>query len=61
MHSQVQLVYALVVLWNFIRYHNQYEDIPEMDNFSQGNDTGGDMIQMHLAQNIAGPVLRTNR
>ncbi|POW11506.1 hypothetical protein PSTT_05240 [Puccinia striiformis] len=43
MHSQVQLVYALVVLWNFIRYHNQYEDIPEMDNFSQGNDTGGDI------------------
>ncbi|KNE95432.1 hypothetical protein PSTG_11285 [Puccinia striiformis f. sp. tritici PST-78] len=43
MHSQVQLVYALVVLWNFIRYHNQYEEIPEMDNIAQGNDTSGDI------------------
>ncbi|KAI7939679.1 hypothetical protein MJO29_014415 [Puccinia striiformis f. sp. tritici] len=31
MDSQVQLVYALVVLWNFLRHHNQYEDVPEFD------------------------------
>ncbi|KAI7934020.1 hypothetical protein MJO29_016591 [Puccinia striiformis f. sp. tritici] len=43
MHSQVQLVYALVVLWNFLRYHNQYEEVPEFDGSTQGNNTSGDI------------------
>ncbi|POW16697.1 hypothetical protein PSTT_01209 [Puccinia striiformis] len=43
MDSQVQLVYALVVLWNFLRHHNQYEDVPEFDETTRGHDTSGDI------------------
>jgi hypothetical protein len=45
-HSQVQLVYALTMLWNFLRKHNQHEDLPEANNEDESrNDTTPDVTQ----------------
>ncbi|KNE95485.1 hypothetical protein PSTG_11197 [Puccinia striiformis f. sp. tritici PST-78] len=37
-HSQVQLVYAITMLWNFLRHHNQYEIVPEADKLDLAHD-----------------------
>ncbi|KAI7964196.1 hypothetical protein MJO29_004623 [Puccinia striiformis f. sp. tritici] len=37
-HSQVQLVYAITMLWNFLRHHNQYEIVLEADKLDLADD-----------------------
>ncbi|KAI7938685.1 hypothetical protein MJO28_014264 [Puccinia striiformis f. sp. tritici] len=55
-HSQVQLVYAITMLWNFLRYHNQYEVIPEADKLDQSDQNAGE-----LATNPSGSLHRRSR
>ncbi|KNF06206.1 hypothetical protein PSTG_00714 [Puccinia striiformis f. sp. tritici PST-78] len=55
-HSQVQLVYAITMLWNFLRYHNQYEVIPEADELDQSDQNAGE-----LATNPSGSLHRRSR
>ncbi|KAI7933627.1 hypothetical protein MJO29_016772 [Puccinia striiformis f. sp. tritici] len=43
-YSQVQLVYAITMLWNFLRRHDQYEDIPEVDEEAQVNQEEDDNL-----------------
>ncbi|KAI9624774.1 hypothetical protein H4Q26_016692 [Puccinia striiformis f. sp. tritici PST-130] len=43
-HCQVQLVYAITMLWNFLRRHDQYEDIPEVDEEAQVNQEEDDNL-----------------
>ncbi|KAI7953565.1 hypothetical protein MJO28_006112 [Puccinia striiformis f. sp. tritici] len=38
-HSQVQLIYAITMLWNFLRHHNQYEIVPEADELDLADDS----------------------
>ncbi|KAI7934986.1 hypothetical protein MJO28_016383 [Puccinia striiformis f. sp. tritici] len=55
-HSQVQLVYAITMLWNFLRYHNQYEVIPQADELDQSDQNAGE-----LATNPSGSLHRRSR
>ncbi|KNE94713.1 hypothetical protein PSTG_11901 [Puccinia striiformis f. sp. tritici PST-78] len=51
-HSQVQLVYAITMLWNFLRRHNQYEDIPEVDEVAQANQEEDDNLNSAATGNL---------
>ncbi|KAI7950751.1 hypothetical protein MJO29_009425 [Puccinia striiformis f. sp. tritici] len=51
-HSQVQLVYAITMLWNFLRRHNQYEDIPEVDKVAQANQEEDDNLNSAATGNL---------
>ncbi|KAI7941299.1 hypothetical protein MJO29_013373 [Puccinia striiformis f. sp. tritici] len=51
-HSQVQLVYAITMLWNFLRHHDQYEDIPEVDEVAQANQEEDDNLNLAATGNL---------
>ncbi|KAI9615290.1 hypothetical protein KEM48_005719 [Puccinia striiformis f. sp. tritici PST-130] len=51
-HCQVQLVYAITMLWNFLRRHNQYEDIPEVDEVAQANQEEDDNLNSAATGNL---------
>ncbi|KAI9629199.1 hypothetical protein KEM48_011045 [Puccinia striiformis f. sp. tritici PST-130] len=51
-NTQVQLVYAITMLWNFLRHHDQYEDIPEVDEVAQANQEEDDNLNLAATGNL---------
>ncbi|POV97107.1 hypothetical protein PSHT_14764 [Puccinia striiformis] len=56
-HSQVQLVYAITMLWNFLRHHDQYEEIPDLEEREDSDEE----IDEDRSPNAPGKRFRRSR